>query len=246
MGLTIHYDLKANTRSPKAARELVARLRGRALNLPFERVDDIIELSGPSCDHEQYDPDHPHRWLLIQAAAYVDHPKHEHYSYRVMPTHIIAFSIWPGEGCENANFGLCRYPASIEVQDPVMRWQRQKIPTRLSGWCWSSFSKTQYASNPECGGIANFLRCHLSVVRMLDHAKELGILKSVSDEGEFWEQRNIEALSREVGQSNEMIAGLAGELKDKLGDKVLAAITRFSNFEHLEAKGRSSKDGVSS
>jgi len=48
---------------------------------------------------------------------------------------------------------------------------------------------------------------------MLDHAKELGILKSVSDEGEFWEKRNIEALSREVGSWNEMIAGLAGELK---------------------------------
>jgi hypothetical protein len=77
------------------------------------------------------------------------------------------------------------------------------------------------------------------VIRMLDHAKELGILKSVSDEGEFWEKRNIEDLSREVGQWNEMIAGLAGKLKDMLGDEVLSAITKFSNFEHLEAKGRS-------
>ena len=244
MGLTIHYNLNSSTRSPKKARELVARLRSRALDLPFERVDDIIELAGPQCDYEQFGQDNPNRWLLIQAGAYVDDPKHEHYSYRVTPTHIIAFATWPGRGCENANLGFCRYPAYIEVQDPVMRWQTRKVATRLSGWCWGSFCKTQYASNPECGGVANFLRCHLSVIRMLDHAKDMGILTSVSDEGEFWEKRSIEDLSREVGSWNEMIAGLAGELKDKLGDEVLSAITKFSNFEHLEAKGRSHNEGA--
>ena len=122
-----------------------------------------------------------------------------------------------------------------------MRWQTRRIRTRLSGWCWGSFCKTQYASNPECGGVANFLRCHLSVIRMLDHAKELGILRSVSDEGDFWEKRNIEDLSREVGQWNEAIAGWLGQLKDQLGPDLLAAITKFPNFEHLEAKGRSQK-----
>ncbi len=244
MGLTIHYNLKSSTRSPKKARELVARLRGRALDLPFERVDDIIELSGPACDYEQCGLDHPHRWLLIQSGAYVDDPRDKHFSYRVKPTHVIAFSTWPGQGCEDANFGLCRYPAYIEVQDRVLRGQTRKLPTRLGGWCWGSFCKTQYASNPECGGVANFLHCHLIVIRMLDHAKELGILRSVSDEGDFWEKRNIEDLSREVGQWNEMIAGLAGELKDKLGDEVLSAITKFANFEHIKAKGRSQSQGT--
>ena len=74
---------------------------------------------------------------------------------------------------------------------------------------------------------------------MLDHAKELGILESVSDEGDFWEKRGIEALSREVGQWNEMIAAWAGQLKDQFGDSLLAAISQFPNFEHLEARGRS-------
>ena len=48
MGLTIHYTLRSTTRSPKRARELVTQLRSRALDLPFERVDDIIELKGTS------------------------------------------------------------------------------------------------------------------------------------------------------------------------------------------------------
>ena len=73
---------------------------------------------------------------------------------------------------------------------------------------------------------------------MLDYAKEIGMLESVSDEGEFWEKRNIEELAREVGQWNEMIAAWAGKLKDQLGDQLLAAITEFPNFEHLEARGQ--------
>ena len=238
MGLTIHYNLRSSTRSPQKARDLVARLRGRALDLPFERVDDIIELSGPACNFNRYNREQPHRWLLIQAGQYIDDPKREGYSYGITPTNVIAFSTWPGQGCEEANFGLCRYPATITVSDPAHPGVRRKIHTGLGVWTWGSFCKTQYASNPDCGGVNNFLRCHLSVIRMLDHAKELGILQHVSDEGDFWEKRDLEALAREVGEWNEMLAALAGRFKDAVGDEVLSAIAAFPNFEHLEAAGR--------
>ena len=237
MGLTIHYSLRSNARSLKTARELVARLRGRAMDLPFEQVDDILELSGPACDHQQCEREHPSRWLLIQAGQFVDDPRYEGYSYSVTPLRVIAFSTWPGKGCEEANFGLCRYPGSIEVDFPKFS-RKRKVPTGFHGWSWGSFCKTQYASNPECGGLRNFLRCHLAVIAMLDQARSLGILEHVSDEGEFWEKRDVEALAREVGQWNQMIAGWAGQLKDLLGDEVLSAITEFPDFEHLEAKGR--------
>ena len=237
MGLTIHYQLRSSTRSPKTARDLIARLRSRALDLPFQQVGDLIELSGAACNFEQCRRDDPHRWLLIQAGQHVDDPRDEHYSYTVNPTHVIAFSTWPGEGCEQSNFGLCLYPASVEVSNRVLRWEKRKIATKLGGWCWGSFCKTQYASNPDCGGVQNFLRCHLLVIRMLDHAKELGILKSVSDEGDFWENRNIPALANTVGEWNSMLARQAGQLKDLLGSQFEAAITEFPNFEHLEAAG---------
>ncbi len=242
MGLTIHYHLRSPTRSPKRARELVARLHGRALDLPFERVDCLIELAGEACDFNQYDREHPNRWLLIQAGQYLDDPKHKGYSYNVTPTHVIAFSTWPGPGCEPANFGLCRYPAWIEVNDPIQPWIRRKIRTGLSAWTWGSFCKTQYASNPSCGGVQNFLRCHLSVIRTLDHARELGILESVSDEGDYWQQRDIEGLAHNVGEWNETLAVWAGQLKDVVGDALVSAIARFPNFEHLEAAG-AAKEG---
>jgi len=238
MGLTIHYSLKSTARGMKEARDLVARLRSRALDLPFARVDDILEVRGPACDFDRLGPDDPNRWLLIQAGQYIEHPRDDRYSYRVRPTHVIAFSTWPGEGCEEANFGLCRYPAQIEIPDPFRCRRPGKIRTRLDGWTWSSFCKTQYASDPQCGGVENFLCCHLAVVRLLDHAKSLGILEGVRDEGEFWDRRDLRALAQQVGPWNEEIAGLAGRLKDRFGDEVVATIADYPDFEHLEAKGR--------
>ncbi len=238
MGLTIHYSLKSNTRSPKKARELVAQLRGRALDLPFAQVEDIVELTGEACDHAQ---NKQHSWLLIQAGQYISRPAPggSAYSYGVKPTHVIAFETLPGDGCEPANFGFCRYPAQIEVTDPNCRHRRKRLRTGLSGWSWGSFCKTQYASNRDCGGVENFLRCHLAVVKMLDRAQSLGILEDVSDEGDFWENRDVRALARQVGDWNEMIAAFAGKLKDTLGsDQVDAEITKFPNYEHLEAAGR--------
>jgi hypothetical protein len=114
-----------------------------------------------------------------------------------------------------ANFGLCRYPGSLQVTDE--HGNPKRIRTGLAGWRWSSFCKTQYASNPECGGGENFLRCHLSVVRLLDQAKTLSILADVSDEGDYWEKRDVKALVEEVGEWNTMLAAFAGRMKDLTG-----------------------------
>ena len=243
MGLTIHYHLKSEA-SDAEVRQLMTRLRSRALDLPFKEVQEIVQLDGKDCQWQDRERDDPLRWLLIQAGEYVDQPHRDggKISYGVNPTHVIAFETWPGDGCEPANFGLCRFPSFIEVQKPGMTSSRKmRLNTNLQGWRWSSFCKTQYASNPECGGVENFLRCHLCVVAMLDFAKTLGILESVSDEGDYWENRNVEALARRVGKWNRMIASIAGQLKDALGDEVSSEITTFLNFEHLEAKGRASE-----
>ena len=51
--------------------------------------------------------------------------------------------------------------------------EARKISPRLGGWHWSSFCKTQYASDPRCGGVANFLRCHISIITLLDRIAKL-------------------------------------------------------------------------
>jgi hypothetical protein len=234
MGLTIHYKLHCDTRSANEAHRLVEELRKRALDLPFTEVGEVVELKGDACAFDRYDREHPHRWLLIQAGQFVER---EGIHYSVMPKHVVAFSAWPGEGCEEANFGLCIYPGVLDITDPRTGCAR-RLRTELSGWNWGSFCKTQYASSH---GLDHFLRCHLSVIKMLDHAQQLDILASVNDEGDFWEKRDIKALAQEVGEWNEQMAGLVGQLKDMFGGDFQAPITQFPDFEHLEAKGRKKK-----
>ena len=151
------------------------------------------------------------RWLAIQAGQLVE--REENDLYRVQPKHFIAFTAYPGEECEPANFGLGLYPAAIFVPDPRTGLS-YRLQTGLKGWCWGSFCKTEYATRH---GMEHFIRCHLLVIRLLDIAKELGILTGVRDEGGFWEKRDVEALAREVGEWNQGMAALVGQLKDLLG-----------------------------
>jgi hypothetical protein len=243
MGLTIHYQL-ATTGDEARARDLVNRLRQAALDLPFQHVGEIVELRGDQCDWRDRPKDDPHRWLLIQARTDLALPvtpaerrRGERREMDVPPIHVIAFQTVPGDGCEQANFGLCRYPT--EVSHPEFGTRK----TKLSGWSWRSFCKTHYASDPRCGGLPNFLRCHLGVVALLDEAKRLGCLAKVSDEGEFWETRSLERLTKEIGEQSAMLASVFGVLKDALGNAlggsgVEAPIAAYPNFERLEAEGQ--------
>ena len=237
MGLTIHWNLQADVRTEPEARALVERLRQRALDLPLASVGEIMDLSGRDADYKVQPAESSARWLLIQAGQYIESGDCH---YAVAPQHVIAFQTQPGDGCEPANFGLCRYPAFIEVEGQRVGFlpRKRRVRTGLTGWCWSSFCKTQFASNPECGGVQNFLRCHLSVIALLDFAKSLGMVEGVKDEGNYWEARDVEALAREVGEWNEMIAAFAGQFKDALGAGVVSEIAKFPNFEPLEARGR--------
>jgi len=229
MGPTIHYALRSNLPKPKQAHFLVSALRRRALDLPFESVGEIIERSGSDCDFNQCSEDDPHRWLLIQAGRCVKLPCGDGcHCVKVTPTELVAFETFPGPGCEPANIGLCRYPATIEVNAPECRDSKRRLRTNLAGWSWSSFCKTRGAAHQECGGFANFLRCHLSVVHLLDYAKQIHILSGVTDEGEFWENRNAEWLTR---QWNEMVATAFGKPQNRLGEAVASAIAMSPDVE---------------
>jgi hypothetical protein len=243
MGLTIHYQL-ATTGGEAHARKLIQQLRQAALDLPFQHVGDLVEFTGEQCNWERRADDDPYRWLLIQARTDIPLPvtpaerrRGVRRDMEVVPQQIIAFETEPGDGCEQANFGLCLFPSHLSHPELGM------VKTNISGWSWRSFCKTHYASDPQCGGLPNFLRCHLGVVALLDEAQRLGILGNVTDEGAFWETRSLERLTKEIGEQTAMLAGLLGVLKDAMGQApgagtVEAPIAAYPNFEHLEAEGQ--------
>ena len=117
--------------------------------------------------------------------------------------------------------------------------------------------------------IPNFLRCHISVITLLDRMAKLpGLKVTVGDEGKYgpstysddWKeaneagrkptyrrhkgQYNPAALANEVGEWNTMIAGLTGALSDALANSGMgleAPIKDFPDFERLEFRGRNAK-----
>jgi hypothetical protein len=142
--------------------------------------------------------------------------------------------------------------------------ERRKVRTGLgSGWSYSTFCKTQYASEH---GLPNFVRCHLCVIHLLDRIAALPTMKvETNDEGKYgrsrytddpWaEQRvytwhegkyDVKALVEEVGEWNEMIAATFGSLNDTLkasGSSLIieSPIAAFPDFEHLEFKGQNNQ-----
>src|SRR5262245_25353599 len=203
MGLTIHWELHASCRNPGEAKSLLETLRNMAAQLPFEFVSGHFEeFSGDAC--KDTNPEDELRWLKIVACRYI---KHDDFFHDVHPLHFFAFVTHPGPGCETAVFGLAQYPDTITVAGRILK-------TRPRGWSWAGFCKTRYSSNPAEGCAENFLKCHLAVVSLLDAAEELGILKKVTDESDYWKHRDRQRLVQTVRQWNRMMAGFAGKLKD--------------------------------
>jgi len=231
MGLTIYYSLATSLRDAEQVARLVETMRQFALDLPFEEVSEVVQLSGEEASEDEAGNE-DQRWLKIQGTAFVS-------GCEVNPLHLIGFSTWPGKGCESANFGFCTYPDLVERQSEDGR--KRKVRTGLEGWRWASFCKTQYASDPRFGGMEHFLRCHLSVIKMLDFIRRTELVTvDARDEGSYWESRDLERLVKEVVEWNEQVAAIVGLLRPLLeeqGGKAEAPITSFPHFEHLEAKG---------
>jgi hypothetical protein len=236
MGLTIHYRLRTTLTEPRDVRDVVVSLQQAAAGLSFQQVGPVKEFRDKEADYEQSGRDDEDRWLKIQAGRYLEVGDRH---YKVKPRHIIAFTVDPGLGCEPANFGFCQFPPHIDV--PAPGGCIRQVATHLDGWSWKSFCKTQYASDPRCGGIENFVRCHVGLVKLLDFASNSRLMTvEVHDESDYWELRDPKQLVNTVGDWNQFVAAFAGTIKDlaeREGTTVEAAIAGFPNFEHLEAKG---------
>ena len=222
MGLTIHYTLQA---PPTATRdELTAHLesaREFAKLLPLESVSEIDHFSEEDFNGDDEDEWH---WAKIQASIY--HSFDDEHYHSIEPLEAYIFRTVVGAGCEYANFGFARYPEAVVLEGKT-------VHTKISGWRWSSFCKTQYANQY---GVSHFYRCHLSIVAMLDYFKSLGVVKSVTDEGGYYDQRDLKKLRAELEKYDALIAAMAGSLIDNF-DSVEAPILSRPDFEHLEMKG---------
>jgi hypothetical protein len=183
MGFVMSYRFGAPADSDPV--DLLSRLRQASLQLPGSTASPVLR-SGPSWS----DPRTRRAEILaIREVAVMSLPAESFtYSAEVEPMELVAFWIQPGERCEQAVFGLARYPAT--VFDPQSGVQ---VPTQLgSGWHWSArFS----AEDALALGVLHFVSCHLAVASLLQMAAELGCPAAVVDETGFWQTHDVAALA---------------------------------------------------
>lgn len=242
MGLHLCYELSLPGDVPEVdVARLVAALRERALALPFDRVSESVRLTeealaGPSplrglaytrledVAHVSATLVRAHLWRRRLGVSDED----EYTKVDVppgVPTVARGFAVAPGRGCEPAAFGVARIAGG------------RHEPSR---WWWHRCCKTQYAS---VLGDDHLIRCHGSLVELLDAAAALGFDIEVRDETGYWESRDTRQLAEAVAEMNRVVARFAGKLTDAMrdaggdGKQVKGAIFEHPDFERLEGQG---------
>jgi hypothetical protein len=220
MGLTINYELSVSENFTVAVvRELVQRVARYAEIIGCAEVGQVQSAAGDERNAPLY--------------VHVGRPEDCCFG-SVAPRRGWLVEVWPGEGCESATFGLCQYPRRIA-------FRAGSVPTGFEGgWLFKSHCKTQYAGEH---GWQHFLKCHKQIISLLEFWRDLGVQVKVTDEGGYWETRSEEALMKNVGLYDGLVAAVAGMLKDAPGVsdgafEVESPIFDYANFERPEHEGR--------
>ena len=241
MGLHINHELSLPGNVVESdVVERLAMLRQHALALPFDQVSELVrltedDLAGP-------DPtsgfvyarleDVVHTWAaLARKAIYrrsLGVPEDDEVAFTrvkvppTLPAVVHGFAVHPGRGSEPATFGLVRLTGPEHASLP---------------WWWYGSCKTQFTS---VVGNEHLIRCHGSLVVLLDDATRLGFDVVVRDETGYWESRDPTKLVEAVEQMNRLIARFAGLFTDAVRDaggdsrQVQGAIFEHPDFERLE------------
>jgi hypothetical protein len=231
MGLSLCYELSlAGKTSALDVLGIVTKLHAHAATLGFEKLTPIVRVA----PGEHVPPPALAFPVLTDFfelnASYISEPHDEDW-YPVAPrdsqwSTAIGFAVHPGAHCEGATFG---FAAPSPVESP--EWPpNARVYT---DWHWHCCCKTQYASTISD---AHLLRCHLSLVGLLEEAARLGITIEVRDETGYWETRDTQELLKQVHDMNCIVARFAGSLHDAISPamKVEGAIFEHPEFEHLE------------
>jgi hypothetical protein len=222
MGLAITYSLRLQSVTSDVILATMNTLHRHAADLPFVRLGEVVDLRGEDC---LLNNDDTHTLLKFGAMTLEDYGEIHKNRFNTVPTcsQLIGFEVLPGDGCNTCTFGL-----ASDADHP-------------QNWHWYDYCKTQYASNPDYGGLANFLQSHLAVLKLLECCQQLDILEKATDPSGYWEHQDMDALVTSLREHNILTAAMIGSFKDllePLGYTTQAPILERPDFEHLEAQGR--------
>ncbi len=205
MGLTIHYTIEFQG----TARQLQTKLeqiKSACLDLSFEEVGEVkyvkitrdhikifkwlqVMLSYPNNGRDNLKMrDLIMDMLSVQTWQMIElgiwHHEGNRSRQEHKPTTIVSLALWPGEGCESCDLNF---------------YKRGKV------FVCHSFCKKQYATH--------FVGCHLLVIKLLDMLEETGFKLDVSDEGSYWETRDLSVLGKNINDYTVLVSGVFDSLK---------------------------------
>ena len=231
MGLHLCYDLSLpGETSERGVLRVVTKLHTHAATLGFAKLSPIVQVA-PDDSVPPGGLSFPVLTDFFGVSASILGDPHDENWNRVDQRErqwckAIGFVVHPGDRCEGATFG---FAAPSPVDSP--EWPRNAHVYK--DWHWHCCCKTQYAS---VVSDAHLIRCHLSLVELLEECARLGITIDVRDEAGYWETRDTDELLKRVHDMNRLVARFAGKLHDVISTSanVEGAIFDHPEFEHLE------------
>jgi hypothetical protein len=220
MGLTIHYKLSTEEDWPsEKVREWLEIMADYARHIGCASVGPVV----PSYEEMEVTK-RLHKAGRGYSTRYVDIHAEEGW--------VLIIDV--GAGCQLLALGMFKYPRQWRCQQGSSshRWYPTKITPE---WQFDWFCKTQFAGKH---GPAHFIRCHKSVISLLDFCRKAGLKVTVRDEAGYWEKRDEAELTETLRRSEAMLATLGGLLRNATdkpdGPIINSPIFEYANFEHLE------------
>jgi hypothetical protein len=234
MGLTIHWDLDTETRSRRTIESRMLQVWTVAHNLPLDKVGDMEQKLPIWCGRD-YD-NQSSEWATIRcatkSAGYRDRWDTT-FNIDVKPLEMFWLTLEPGGGCESMCIAINKYPGLVQKPGHALG---KKCRTGFAGWNGGGYCKTIYASGPQYGGVMNFLKCHLSVCCMLESLQGNQLLSresdAVYDEGEFWENRDLQELAHQADRH----FTITDDVYDALRQLFVDAGSGFRYFDALRCR----------
>lgn len=214
----MHLNFKLRLPGTTAADEVdhtLATLHAFARELPFDYVSNA---QGPRPKPSFERDVKPRDWLSVWAPI-IASPYDEDVPPLTGDVETArAFLVNAGARCESATFGFL---------------SRADDAGGHREWFWHTCCKTQYAS---VVSEAHLIKCHTSLVALLDYAITVGVGVIVRDETHYWETRDEARLISEVREMNRIVAAFAGRFADAIepAHDVQAPIFEHPRFERLE------------
>ena len=227
MGLTIHYDISFKGTQKQLIKKL-EKIRSACMDLPFEEVGKIKSvkitknhikvfnwiqsmLNYPNNNRDNLNMrDLIMEMLGTSTLEMVQLGEFKQENNRIWrkqkPTTLVSLPLWAGEGCEGSD-------VNFEKRDKK--------------WICKSFCKTQYATE--------FVKCHLLVITLFDMFKAEGFEVEISDEGDYWETRDLKVLGKNINDYTGLLTGFAKTLKENFGGNVIVSeIDNCKNYMDVD------------